>query len=269
MPQVGRTHSTALSLSARELDVLELTTAGLSIQEIARRLSVSPKTVRAHLTRLLDRLDVSSPVEASAAAIAALRVASVERHAEVGAILAEANMDLAPEDFLEDVREAVHSLRRPQPPADPASQLTPAEAETLGSGGFDLNRQPSQADPVGQTAAEFTALLANSLDVPGVSRLLGVTEGRVRQMLAHRDLYGIRTGAAWRIPALQFTDVGLVPGLSPVVRALPEDLHPVAIARWLTTPNPDLELGDQVVSPLAWLRSGADPQRVATVASDL
>ncbi len=52
------------TLSPRELDVLECLATGRSTSEIAEELYVSVNTVRNHLSRLFDKLDVHSRLEA-------------------------------------------------------------------------------------------------------------------------------------------------------------------------------------------------------------
>jgi DNA-binding CsgD family transcriptional regulator len=47
-----------LGISARELEVLELLAAGQSNKEIANRLDVSPNTVKWHVAKLYDKLEV-------------------------------------------------------------------------------------------------------------------------------------------------------------------------------------------------------------------
>ena len=37
----------------------------------------------------------------------------------------------------------------------------------------------------------------------------------------------------------------------------------------MTEPNPDLEVLDQPVSPVHWLRSSGDPEKVAAIAREL
>ena len=54
----------ALGISAREKDVLDLLAEGLSNKEIARALGVSPNTVKTHVGRLLDKLDARRRTEA-------------------------------------------------------------------------------------------------------------------------------------------------------------------------------------------------------------
>jgi PAS domain S-box-containing protein len=55
-------------ISARRRETLELVASGLSTNEIADRLSITPATVRNHLRNLLQQLDAHSRVEAVVAA---------------------------------------------------------------------------------------------------------------------------------------------------------------------------------------------------------
>src|SRR5690348_15445951 len=55
-------------LSARELEVLELVSAGLTNEAIAGRLSLSPRTIERHLTNIYAKLRVSGKVGRAAAA---------------------------------------------------------------------------------------------------------------------------------------------------------------------------------------------------------
>ena len=52
------------SLSAREREVLARVSAGLSNPEIASSLSISEKTVKNHITRVFEKLDVSTRSQA-------------------------------------------------------------------------------------------------------------------------------------------------------------------------------------------------------------
>jgi DNA-binding NarL/FixJ family response regulator len=52
-------------LTARELDVLELVRHGLANKQIARRLDISERTVKAHLTSVFQRLGVTDRVQAA------------------------------------------------------------------------------------------------------------------------------------------------------------------------------------------------------------
>ena len=54
----------SLGISARERDVLALIAAGHSNKVIARRLTISPNTVKTHVANLYQKLDVASRTQA-------------------------------------------------------------------------------------------------------------------------------------------------------------------------------------------------------------
>jgi DNA-binding CsgD family transcriptional regulator len=54
----------SLGISGRELEVLELLAAGQSNKEIAGKLSLSPNTVKTHISRLFEKLEVSRRTQA-------------------------------------------------------------------------------------------------------------------------------------------------------------------------------------------------------------
>lgn len=55
---------TSLGISARECEVLEMLAAGHANKVIARRLDISPNTVKTHVARLYEKLDVASRTQA-------------------------------------------------------------------------------------------------------------------------------------------------------------------------------------------------------------
>jgi signal transduction histidine kinase len=61
--------SPPIQLTPRELETLQLLAAGLSNKEIARALSVSPRTVNFHLDNLYSKLGVNSRTEAAMVAV--------------------------------------------------------------------------------------------------------------------------------------------------------------------------------------------------------
>jgi hypothetical protein len=157
------------------------------------------------------------------------------------------------------------------PQADaPATQLGDADRASLEAGGLDLApRRARDPDWLSTSAARYAALLADSDDVGQVAERLGVTRARIRQRALERSLLALREGDEWRFPRAQFAEAAPIRGLPAVSMAIPLDLHPIATWRFLTEPNVDLELDDEPVSPLAWLRSGGSPAPVVAIAHEL
>ena len=54
----------SLGISAREVEVLEMLAAGHANKVIARRLDISPNTVKTHVARLFEKLEVASRTQA-------------------------------------------------------------------------------------------------------------------------------------------------------------------------------------------------------------
>jgi DNA-binding NarL/FixJ family response regulator len=70
-PRVTTDRAAELGLSTRELEVLTLVAHGLSTENIAVELFVTPNTVRAHVRHILDRLGARNRPHAVAIAFAA------------------------------------------------------------------------------------------------------------------------------------------------------------------------------------------------------
>jgi len=167
---------------------------------------------------------------------------------------------------------ATQTLRRTRqrPPVDPASEVDPETRRLFEAGGMNFAPLgPGQDHAVIDTTLEYAVILADSGTVREVASRIGRTEGRVRQMLRGHELFGIRDDDTWRVPWFQFDGDRPVRGLDRVIGALPGAMHPVAVFRLLTSPSPDLLIQDQPMSPLDWLRSGADPAPIVELAADL
>ena len=54
----------SLGLTARECEILELLASGQSNKELARTLGISPNTVKTHIARVYDKLEVEKRVQA-------------------------------------------------------------------------------------------------------------------------------------------------------------------------------------------------------------
>jgi hypothetical protein len=143
--------------------------------------------------------------------------------------------------------------------------------ETFTEGGFEIEptTDPEAADPLSRTAIKYRLLLDNSLDVEEVARILDTGVEGVRRRLADRTLYGIPTEDGLKIPSFQFANGELLPGLENVMPLLHDDLHPIAVQNWFTSPNTDLLIRDEQVSPRQWLLSGRNPDDLARIAIDV
>jgi hypothetical protein len=155
----------------------------------------------------------------------------------------------------------------------PRFALKAEQVELLERGGFELGRlEFGLEDPIARAAFEYAVLRTTGLTTQQAAERLGVNDSRVRQRLGERALYGLKAGDGWRLPAFQFSQAGLVPGIDRVLARLPEGLNPVAVFRWFHTPNPDLEETEgqgRVLTPLQWLQIGNDPDVVAELAAGL
>ncbi|WP_373475299.1 response regulator transcription factor [Sphingorhabdus sp.] len=54
----------SLGISMREIEVLEMLSAGHANKVIARKLAISPNTVKTHVARLFEKLEVASRIQA-------------------------------------------------------------------------------------------------------------------------------------------------------------------------------------------------------------
>jgi hypothetical protein len=126
-------------------------------------------------------------------------------------------------------------------------------------------------------AAEITGrtahLAVTAFTVEEVASGLKISASRVRQKRLAHELWAIADGQSWVFPIPQFeTDdsggpVRLVRGLDQVFKALPEDVHAVAIEGFLRTPQADLYL-DRPLTPLEWLRGGGDIDQAVSAAAN-
>jgi DNA-binding CsgD family transcriptional regulator len=104
-----------ISLTSRQVEVLELVAAGLSDHQVGRRLGISSRTVEHHLARLRERTGTGNRTELTACALAAGLVSPV-----AGPVLSEA-------DFV--------SLARDRPrcaDSDASSPASPAKNSRVG-----------------------------------------------------------------------------------------------------------------------------------------
>ena len=181
-------------------------------------------------------------------------------------------LNVDPEELEAMVAVALAQLQESLYPEEPLRDLTEGEADVLTRGGLDLSpRKDGEESALAGTTARYAAILGTSLTTAEAAERLGVDPARIRQRLAARTLYGIRTAQGWRLPAFQFHDQGALPGIDEVLPRLGIHLHPVAIHNFLTLPSVDLysEDLDRDLSPREWLRAGYPPRAVADLAAAL
>lgn len=110
--------------------------------------------------------------------------------------------------------------------------------------------------------------VTRSLSTGEVAELLGIDVSRVRHRKAKDGLYAFPVGAKLRFPTWQFTDAPeqrVLPGLTAVVRAIPDDMRAPSVLGVMTTPQEDLLVDGAQVTPPEWLASGGDPQAVVDI----
>jgi hypothetical protein len=172
----------------------------------------------------------------------------------------------------DDALSAMEALASGTPAgsATPAAALTESEEAALREAGSLRHALPAFADRAStKTAVATLQLQAEALTVKQAAAKLKVTEGRIRQRLAARTLFGIPTSGGWRIPLVQFGTTGLVRGLEQVLPALRSDAHPLVVEHFLSSPHVDLILDREQLSPLEWLASGGDVSVVVELAEAL
>lgn len=157
----------------------------------------------------------------------------------------------------------------------PTHEFTEEEADVLTRGGLTLAPYAGSRDAASRIAARYAAMMSLALTESEVREMLGVGASRVRQRVADGSLYAIDVGRERRFPAFQFYGRTLVPGIGEVLKALPDDLHPLEVEDWLTNPDPDLTMDgsdgetSEALSPREWLISGGSVDALLPTAKDL
>lgn len=182
--------------------------------------------------------------------------------------LARAGIELSPEEFARVVAEVVAHLPALDHAATPG--LTAEQRAALARAGATLAPYPPdrRARSIAADRADEAALVAASAPPDELARRLGVDRSRVYHRLRAGRLYRFRgTDGRWRVPLFQFArdaDGRLVevPGLGRLLGGLDPAFHPLTVRDWATTPDPDLVLDGQAVSPRDWLLHGGDPAAI-------
>lgn len=167
--------------------------------------------------------------------------------------------EVTEDDLRGFIREALNRY-----PAPNSTALTAPEEDLLDRSGLpaDDDAGPSAAQSAVRTA---TRLIVGSYTPEQAADVLGVSPSRVSHRAAARELYQVSVGRRRYLPRWQFHQGAALPWLGLVLRALPEELHPISVEGFFTTPSPDLG----GMTPAAWLLDGGDPAPVAFEAAGL
>lgn len=135
-------------------------------------------------------------------------------------------------------------------------------------GGIPEAASPTQVQA--DAVARHAVASAHALTTGQVARLLSVDPSRVRHRILQRRLYAVpaRTRER-RLPTWQFVGGEVLPGLPEVLTAVPVDLHPLEVAGFMLTSQPELEVDGNPVSPRDWLLHGGNVSAVAALAATL
>lgn len=149
--------------------------------------------------------------------------------------------------------------------------LPPGERSAWEQVGARFDDWEAVARTRARTAEAFSELVRTSVEGdPEVAELLGVDRSRISQRVAQRSLYSFIGPSGRRLyPSWQFLDGEVLHGLKSVLESLPGGLHPLVVDRWATAPDPDLELDGVPMSPVDWLATGGDADRVVALAQEL
>jgi hypothetical protein len=137
----------------------------------------------------------------------------------------------------------------------------PRAAEVVDSHGLGQDRD----DAAREAGARVADLAGSTLSVAEAALRLGVDRSRISHRLAEGSLWAFFIGRSPRLPRWQFLDGAVLPGLDAVVSAIPVGLAPPALARFMTTPQAELD----GATPRAYLAEGGDPAPVAQLVADL
>lgn len=229
---------------------------------VTRRVSELPAQGRPPLAddRAMSFTVVGAPPAWESADLAPLLNASLQHEATLQRLAQRVGVS---------VEELLSSLQATVTQPD-ATSFSDAETHTLAAASVDLSgpdQGPAGVQLAGRAAAH--RLTSEAWTVDEAAAELSVTPGRVRQRLSAGELVGLRRADGQTVlPRWQISDGRIVPGLE-LVMSRTDDVHPLALARFMTTPHPDLELDGDAVAPRTWLQTGGSAQLVAGLVSSL
>lgn len=136
----------------------------------------------------------------------------------------------------------------------PAGQLTAAEWDLLSASHSYSSRGP--ADQNLRSVFKVSALCATALSMSEAAHFLRRDQRTVAALVRGRRLYSMADAWGPRLPLFQLHADNVVPHVEKVLPRLGEDIHPLGVFNWFTTPNPDLaseQTSFEPTSPRDWL----------------
>ncbi len=150
-------------------------------------------------------------------------------------------------------------------------ELTVAERKFLAGEGIGVDVAEDATQEAHQAASDIIDLAAASWSVQEAAELLGVDASRIRHRISDRSLYAFKVGRQLRLPRWQLTDSTPpepLRGLRAVL-AVVGDVAPIELARFIVTPQSDLDLAGAAITPRDWLLAGQDAAAVRSILQDL
>lgn len=106
-----------------------------------------------------------------------------------------------------------------------------------------------------------------------VAELLEIDDADVAQLVVEGQLYAFSSGSSLRFPTWQLVegdraDHRTAPGLTGLVAAIPRSMRPASVLGFMHTPQDDLRVHGDRVTPLQWLKDGGDVQDVLDILTE-
>lgn len=272
------------TLSATDERVLEMISRGATEEAVASELSITPVEVHEHMRHLLKTMsEFSSQWEAVVKLPQLPFSVTPVVPADVLAAFGRSFTELFEatsgdgDRFLAVLNETARAVRQVRERPD---TMTQAQADfLLQSGSMTAEELAESEDEVarGDLAAieRQTELepIIESVGSAGAGEILGIEESSVRHRKDKGLLYSFKTDQALHYSTWQFVDNDdpkrrTLPGLSAVVKAIPDTMHPASVLGFMTTPQSDLLVDDEAVTPVEWLKGGGDVQEVVDLLSE-
>jgi len=162
-----------------------------------------------------------------------------------------------------------------QTPERSASVLTAAQADFAVRSGAMTAEEFAEAEAM-VASGELDEMerktrleaVTEALSTAEVATKLGRDQSRIRDRAGKGQLYSFLVGGKRLFPKWQFTDdpkQEVLPGLAALVKGIPDDMHASSVLHFMATPQEDLLIDDEEVTPTEWLRLGRPPQDVVDI----